>query len=310
VNAVSTETVTIRMSRDEIARVDELRGDGVSRSAFVRELLRRAGPLDDAPSYAEALTLLARSARGGKVQAQVALERALRGAQGDDGDDWLAARMRVISTMGGHEEAPMPTMRRRVLEDGKATRDGAVLRAETRDSLCDVLLDVVEPDLAAPRRGPDLGPGMEQPGVVLADRHHGGRVAADTSIDGSDHPRAGRNVDRPAAGVPVFGADERVVARQVLVAMEPPVRGVVQHAAVLGQHRGRDRLPGPASWTRNVTSVRDERPAAQTDRIGAGTERRLLLTPFRRRRGGRSVGHQVELRREPGCESEQHSPPP
>jgi phage terminase large subunit-like protein len=46
-----------------------------------------------------------------------------------------AARMRVISTMGGHEEAPMPTMRRRVLEDGKAIRDGAVLRAETRDSL-------------------------------------------------------------------------------------------------------------------------------------------------------------------------------
>jgi hypothetical protein len=89
VNAVSTETVTIRMSRDEIARVDELRGDGVGRSAFVRELLRRAGPLDDAPSYAEALTLLARSARGGKVQAQVALERALRGAQADDGDDWL-----------------------------------------------------------------------------------------------------------------------------------------------------------------------------------------------------------------------------
>jgi Phage integrase family len=36
--------------------------------------LRRAGPLDDAPTYPEALTLLARSARAGKVQAQVALE--------------------------------------------------------------------------------------------------------------------------------------------------------------------------------------------------------------------------------------------
>ena len=46
-----------------------------------------------------------------------------------------AARMRVISTMGGHEDAPMPTMRRRVLEEGKVTRSGAVLRAETRDSL-------------------------------------------------------------------------------------------------------------------------------------------------------------------------------
>lgn len=45
------------------------------------------------------------------------------------------ARMRIISTMGGHEEAPMPTMRRRVLEEGKASREGALMRAETRDSL-------------------------------------------------------------------------------------------------------------------------------------------------------------------------------
>lgn len=45
------------------------------------------------------------------------------------------ARMRIISTMGGHEEAPMPSMRRRVLEAGTVTRDGAVLRAETQDSL-------------------------------------------------------------------------------------------------------------------------------------------------------------------------------
>ena len=45
------------------------------------------------------------------------------------------ARMRVISTMGGHEDAPMPTMRRRVLEDGKVSRRGAVLRAETPDLL-------------------------------------------------------------------------------------------------------------------------------------------------------------------------------
>ena len=35
-----------------------------------------------------------------------------------------SARMRVISTMGGHEDAPMPTMRRRALEDGKVTRRG------------------------------------------------------------------------------------------------------------------------------------------------------------------------------------------
>jgi hypothetical protein len=84
-----TTTITIRLSPQEVARVDEMRGDGVSRSAFVRELLRRSGPVDNEPSYPEALTLLARSARAGKVQAQVALERALRGSQEAEDGDWL-----------------------------------------------------------------------------------------------------------------------------------------------------------------------------------------------------------------------------
>jgi hypothetical protein len=80
---MTTETVTIsiRLSAQDVARVDEMRGGGVSRSAFVRGLLRGAGPLDEQPSYDEALRLLADSARAGKVQAQVALVRALRGEQ-------------------------------------------------------------------------------------------------------------------------------------------------------------------------------------------------------------------------------------
>jgi Arc/MetJ-type ribon-helix-helix transcriptional regulator len=90
---MNTETITIRLSPQELARTDELRGDGVSRSAFVRELLRRAGPLDEAPSYEEALLLLARSARAGKVQAQVALERALRDVAGADGPDGELERL-------------------------------------------------------------------------------------------------------------------------------------------------------------------------------------------------------------------------
>lgn len=85
-----TTTVTIRLSSEEVSRLDEMRGAGVSRSAFVRELLRRSGPVDDQPSYPEALRLLARSARAGKVQAQVALEHAVRGAQSEDDGDWLA----------------------------------------------------------------------------------------------------------------------------------------------------------------------------------------------------------------------------
>jgi Arc/MetJ-type ribon-helix-helix transcriptional regulator len=72
---MSTETITVRLTPGEVARVDEMRGEGVSRSAFVRELLRRAGPVDEAPTYGEALELPARRARAGKVQAQVAPER-------------------------------------------------------------------------------------------------------------------------------------------------------------------------------------------------------------------------------------------
>jgi hypothetical protein len=91
---MSTETITIRLSPEEVARVDEIRGEGVSRSAFVRELLRRAAPLDDAPSYPESLLLLARSARAGKVQAQVALERALRAENEVEPEGELARLLR------------------------------------------------------------------------------------------------------------------------------------------------------------------------------------------------------------------------
>lgn len=94
------QTVSIRLSADEVARIDEWRGDGVSRSAFLRELVHRSGPVDEQPSYPEALRLLARSARAGKVQAQVALERALRDAQADDDGDWLARMLDGAGTGG------------------------------------------------------------------------------------------------------------------------------------------------------------------------------------------------------------------
>jgi hypothetical protein len=89
-----TESISIRMSAGEIARLDEMRAEGVSRSAFLRETLRRAGPLDEEPSYDEALLLLARSARAGKVQAQVALERALRDENGVEPEGELARLLR------------------------------------------------------------------------------------------------------------------------------------------------------------------------------------------------------------------------
>jgi hypothetical protein len=81
------DVVSVRMSADEVARLDELRGADMSRSGFVRELVRLAGPLDEAPTYDEAVVLLARSARAGKVAAQVALERALRSDQDEPSED-------------------------------------------------------------------------------------------------------------------------------------------------------------------------------------------------------------------------------
>ena len=92
---IETTTISVRLPVGELARLDEMRGSGVSRSAFVRELLRRSGPIDEEPSYGESLRLLARSARAGKVPAQVALERALRASDVvSDADGELARLLR------------------------------------------------------------------------------------------------------------------------------------------------------------------------------------------------------------------------
>jgi Arc/MetJ-type ribon-helix-helix transcriptional regulator len=74
----TTTTITVRLSPQDVARVDEMRGAGVSRSAFVRELLRQAGPVDEYATHSESLAILTRLARGGKVAAAIALERATR----------------------------------------------------------------------------------------------------------------------------------------------------------------------------------------------------------------------------------------
>ena len=86
-------TVSVHLTEDEVARLDEIRSGEVSRSAFMRGLLRNAGPQDAAPSHDEAVGLLAESARGGKVAAQIALERALRSDQGATDPDGELARL-------------------------------------------------------------------------------------------------------------------------------------------------------------------------------------------------------------------------
>jgi hypothetical protein len=90
---MSRHTVSVHLTEEEVARLDEIRSSDVSRSAFMRALLRSAGPLDGAPTHDEAVRLLAESARGGKVNAQIALERALRADQGREGADGELARL-------------------------------------------------------------------------------------------------------------------------------------------------------------------------------------------------------------------------
>jgi hypothetical protein len=87
---LNTTTVSIRLSPQDVARVDEMRGAGVSRSAFVRELLRQSGPIDEYATHAESLALLTRLARSGVASAAVALERALRveGVEEPKGELW------------------------------------------------------------------------------------------------------------------------------------------------------------------------------------------------------------------------------
>jgi hypothetical protein len=81
-------TVSVHSTPDEVARLDEVRLPDVSRSAFMRGLLRSAGPLDEAPTHEESVRLLAESARrtDGELDEAIALTRSaleLCAQQGD-----------------------------------------------------------------------------------------------------------------------------------------------------------------------------------------------------------------------------------
>ena len=78
-------TISIRLSNDEMARLDELRPRGVARAVFVRQLLREPAPPDVA-TREEALGLLTSLARDRSVTTAVALKRALR--EDDVSDPW------------------------------------------------------------------------------------------------------------------------------------------------------------------------------------------------------------------------------
>jgi hypothetical protein len=76
----------VHLGDQELAALDEQRGL-VPRAVWLRDAIQRA-PLEDV-THDESIRLLAESARMGKVQAQVALERALRAVPPAQTDDWL-----------------------------------------------------------------------------------------------------------------------------------------------------------------------------------------------------------------------------
>jgi hypothetical protein len=71
-------TVKVRLSGSEMARLDELRPPGVSRATFLRSLLQEPPSGSELATRTEALGILTRLARDGRVTAAIALERALR----------------------------------------------------------------------------------------------------------------------------------------------------------------------------------------------------------------------------------------
>jgi Flp pilus assembly protein TadD len=73
--------VKVRLNDQELARLDEMRGDE-ERAVCLRRLLHERPPKDtEVATYGEALLILTRLAREGRTTAATALEKALRGEQ-------------------------------------------------------------------------------------------------------------------------------------------------------------------------------------------------------------------------------------
>jgi hypothetical protein len=84
--------VKIRLSDDELARLNEIRPRGVSRAAYVRSLLREPSGQVEVASRTEVLAIMSSLARDGRVSAAIALERALR--ESEEGADPLDELLR------------------------------------------------------------------------------------------------------------------------------------------------------------------------------------------------------------------------
>ena len=72
--------IKVSLSDQEAARLNELRG-GEERAVYLRRLLHEPPKGTEVATHGEAMAVLTRLARDGKVVAAVALEKALRGEQ-------------------------------------------------------------------------------------------------------------------------------------------------------------------------------------------------------------------------------------
>jgi hypothetical protein len=86
---MSRDTVVhVRLSASELARLDELRPSGTPRATFMRSLLHEPPNWDQVATRVEALTILSRLARDGRVTAAIALARELRGPSALRNEPW------------------------------------------------------------------------------------------------------------------------------------------------------------------------------------------------------------------------------
>jgi len=91
--------ISVKLPKPTLERLEAMAAErGHSRAAMIRVLIEADAPAGGVASGAEALRLLSESARAGSIQAQIALERALRAAGPEpEGDllDELARRRGV-----------------------------------------------------------------------------------------------------------------------------------------------------------------------------------------------------------------------
>ena len=75
-----THHIKVSLNEQELARLDELRGDE-ERAVYMRRLLHQPPDGSEVATHIESLAILTRLARDGRATPAIALEKALRGEQ-------------------------------------------------------------------------------------------------------------------------------------------------------------------------------------------------------------------------------------